>query len=180
MTKSNIDKQKPRDLINDHNNRVSAMKVMVACPACHEEFDAGTAIQQVVEDQAEAQVAARQAELMKKEDDLARGQVALEEQIRQRLEVERKKLSDSARAAIRDEFGVQLQAKEDEAAEIRSKLKDSQKRELEVIAQKRQLEAKEAELQLELQRKLEAERKAIQESMQVQADQQRQMALAEQ
>ena len=40
---------------------LNALKVVVACPVCRAEFDVGTAIQQVVDEQAGAQVAARQA-----------------------------------------------------------------------------------------------------------------------
>ncbi len=184
MTKTHTNSLNMRGRSDDSVKSVNALKVMVSCPACMTQFDAATTIQQVLEDHAGAQVAARQAKLMQKEAELAKGQAAMEatveEQVSQRLDTERTKLSETARAAIREEFVAQIQAKEDEAAEIRKKLKDAQKKELDVMAQKRQLEAQEAELQLEFQRKLEAERKAIRESMQAQADQQRQTALAAQ
>lgn len=180
MTKNHTNSPNTRGRSNDPDNSVNALKVMVSCPSCMTQFDAATTIQQMLEDHAGAQVAARQAELMRKEAELAKGQAAMEEEVRQRLDTELTKLSETARAAIREEFVAQLQAKENESAEIRKKLKDAQKKELDVMAQKRQFEAQEAELQLEFQRQLEAERKAIRESMQAQADQQRQTALAAQ
>lgn len=159
---------------------VSALKVVVSCPACRTEFDAGTAIQQVVEEQAGAQVAAKQAELKKKEADLTKGQTDLEAQVLQRLDEERSKLSEAARLAVREDFAVQLEAKEAEVAASRNKLKAAQQRELEFLLKKRELDDQAAELKLALQRQLEVERTAIREAMQAQADQQRRTALADQ
>ncbi len=159
---------------------LSALKVVVACPVCRAEFDVGTAIQQVVEEQAGAQVAARQAELKKQEADLAKGQAALEEQVRQRVEGERAKISEKALVAAREELSAKLEASEAEAAETRIKLRVSQERELELHAQRRALDDQAAEVRLTFTRQLEADRTALREAFQVQAEQQQQAALSAQ
>ena len=148
------------------------MKVMVHCPACQHEFDAGAAIQQQVEQQAASQVAAREQELRVKEETLAHAKSELDAQVRRQLETERAKLRTQAQAAAREEVDAQLKARDAETAEIRDKLKAAQAQEFQFLEQKRQLEDQAAELKLTVQRQLEAERDGIRKTVLAQAAEQ--------
>lgn len=154
------------------------MKVMVHCPACRHEFDAGAAIQQQVEQQAASQVAAREQELRVKEETLAHAKSELDAQVRRQLETERAKLRAQAQAAAREEVDAQLKARDAETAEIRDKLKAAQAQELQFLEQKRQFETQTAELKLTVQRQLEAERDGIRKSVLAQAAEQHRAASA--
>ncbi len=180
MNKNSNNNNIQRKPILASGDSLSALKVVVTCPVCRAEVDVGAAIQQVVEEQAGAQVAVRQAELKRQEADLAKGQAALEEQVRQLVDGERAKISEKAQAAAREELSAKLEASEAEAAETRNKLKAAQVRELELHAQRRALDDQTAELRLTFTRQLEADRTALRETFQVEAEQQQQAALSAQ
>ena len=149
----------------------------IVCPNCSYEIKLTEAISAPIVERLRKQF---EADARKKREDLARREQALTEKT---AEIERAKETIDAQVAERMKAERQRVAKEEakkasealatEMTDLRqqlddkaSKLDEAQKNELELRKQRRDLEERQKQMQLEIERKLDTERKAIRESAQ--------------
>ena len=78
-----------------------------------------------------------------------------------RLEAERSNISAKAEKAAEDKLGISLRNLESRAAEQKTKLEEATARELDLLREKRELQESRDDLELEVARKLDAERQKI-------------------
>ena len=112
----------------------------------------------------------KEDELKRKEEEYNRQKLQQEEGFQQRLndEVKRRneQLEQSLRKTITADFDNQLKVLHQSVADNEEKLKQSRRKELEFLQREKQFKNKEAELELELQKKLLNERSRIQDEVQ--------------
>lgn len=87
----------------------------------------------------------------------------IEDKIAEQVKAERKKIVEQEKAKILAEQAEQTKALEEELTEQRKKVKEANAKELEFLKKQRQLEEKTETLELEVERKVAAERKRITE-----------------
>lgn len=148
------------------------MSHSVTCPACHTEFEVTAALR----GQLEAQVRGEYAEQLREQrtaheralrevasekERLAAAEQSLNERVQRELETQRSSLVVTLRTQLADEMQVQLADKDSQLQELKGQLGQARQQELELLKRKRELEAKAEELELHVQRQLQAERAKI-------------------
>lgn len=160
------------------------MSTIVICPSCKTEFEPTAAIAQSVKDELKKEYNQKWAELEKQKNDQIRQKeqqlVALEHQkdeqfrkkeqqwlqqqaeLARRQEAENRELENKLRhelsAKVRTDFENQLQLLQETNKVNEDKLADARKRELDFMKKMQELQAKEQELELEMNRRLMDER----------------------
>lgn len=107
----------------------------------------------------------KELELLSLKEKLEEKERDLELDIKKRLEEEREKLKGTMKEKVQKEFELERKDLEERLKEQESGLREAAERELELRKKQREIEAKEKELHLELERKLDQERKKIEESV---------------
>jgi hypothetical protein len=145
------------------------MESTINCPSCQFRFEPGEAVMKNFESQARQKMAAEwqkmksevekdKAAIQQQKESLARQQERQEQEIQQRLLQEKQKmqqeLQTSIRKSVAEDYENQLKSLEQSCEENTEKLKEARKKELDYIQREQKLKDKEAELELELQRKL--------------------------
>lgn len=122
------------------------MTDVVTCPHCQENFELSQAVAGQLREQ-------------------LRGEMAkdLEVELHKRLSQEAKKLEEAAAKKAKDELAVELEDMKARAEESTKKLADFQAKELELRKEKRALEEQKQAMELELTRKLDQERRKVEE-----------------
>lgn len=144
----------------------------IICPQCGAGIEVGEAltggIRTQLRQEMERESAKRQAELKKQAEALREREAALLEQeetlddkVRERLRLERERLTEAAKAKAAEEFAGQAKALESENARQKALIKEAQSREMTLLQRQRELEEREAAVALEIERKIEGEREAI-------------------
>ncbi len=151
---------------------------VVICQNCGHEIKLTEAISAPIVDrlrkQFEADARKKSEELAKREQALSGKAAELEDakatidaQVAERLKTERQRVareeSEKASAAI----AIELNDLREQLDEKANKLEDAQRNELELRKQRRNLEERQKQLQLEVERKLDTERKAIRDAAQL-------------
>lgn len=144
----------------------------ITCPHCHKQIPLDEALSHRIREQLQkefnAEMAKREQEVKDREAAYVRKTQELE-QYRERLKTEqqasleqmRQKLSDELRAKAEEKVSVELQDLRQEVEEKGSKLAELQKAELQLRKEKRELEESKQNLELEITRRLDAERETI-------------------
>lgn len=141
----------------------------IQCPHCGASIDLEAALSNRVRAEIEdglradfqrklAEVERRDAELKQMKETLAADRATLDEQVRDRLEAEKKKLLKTAEQKARDSLAVELKDLQSRVNERDAQLKVAQEQELDLRKKARELETREENLKLELERKLDEER----------------------
>jgi hypothetical protein len=113
----------------------------------------------------EKEVTARARELDKKEMELSKTEKSIEKQVEGRLKLEREKLEKKAREKAEEEISLELRDVKIQLKEKEQKLEEAQKAELALRKREQELEENKRTLELEMTRKMDAERKKIQEEV---------------
>lgn len=122
----------------------------------------------------------KERELAEREETLRQEQEALAEQAKEQLAAERQKLIEEGRRKAAEELGTSVREREEELAELREKLKAANEQELAFRKRQRELEERAEQMQLEIDRQLDAERQQIRESVRQQADEEYELKLRDQ
>lgn len=101
------------------------------------------------------------ADITAREDKLKQGQQSLQSEVAGRVEEERKKLATEAARQAEEKLGLQLKDLQAQLAENQSRLRATQETELALRKKQREVEDAKANLELEVARKLDAERQKI-------------------
>lgn len=142
---------------------------LITCPSCGTEFEPTDAIREEVQKELRQQMKDWQ---QKKEDDFKKKEVALQKQLSEKdneyqklLADEKKKmqsdLEQSIRKSLSADFENQLKILQQSVADNEEKLKEARKRELEFLQKEQNLNRKEAELELAVQKKIIEEREKL-------------------
>ena len=152
----------------------------ITCPKCGAEIPLTEAIGHQLREQLAAELkqerkeqnaalAEREAKLAKAEGELNERAKAVEEQVAKQLAVERKELVADAAQKAEEKVSVELKALRSRLDEQRTRLKNAQEAELQLLKQKGELEEGRERLRLDLARQLNAERGSIAEKARNQA-----------
>jgi hypothetical protein len=166
------------------------MNNKVTCPECRTEF----AIDQVLSAQFDAKIRGElQAEFSEKSHKLAKDRDQLA-QLRKQLDSQREQLDEQVSAAVAKErttilakarveaqqaVAIEIEDRDVQLKDAAGKIKAFQKQELQLRQKKRELEEQAEKQQLEIERRIDAERKKIREATLKQADEQNELKLAE-
>jgi hypothetical protein len=136
------------------------------------QFDKERAALNIALERREQQIA---AEKIKIEERSKSVQVEIERQ----LETERRKLQIEAVKSVEEKLGVEMKDLQTQLTEQRQKLKTAQEAELELRKRQRELEEAKASMELEVSRKLDAERQKIADQARLQAQEAEHLKLAD-
>jgi hypothetical protein len=172
-------------------------KLTISCPKCGESFPldetlAGPMIAQVraeagklisaskreAEEKIDA-LATKEAAMAIKEKELADREASIKSAVNQAMAAERQLIAQTERENIRKELAPELDAEKRKATELATQLEISQKAELALRQQRDELEQRTKALDLEVARKVDDQRQAIQEQASKDADEKTRLRLAE-
>jgi hypothetical protein len=162
----------------------------ITCPKCGAEIPLTEAVSHRVREQLELdfkrRLEASNAALAEREKKLAAEKAALEQrakdiqtELTRQLEVEKKRLAATAALEAEDKLGTQLKQLQAQVAEQRGRIEKAQAAELELLKQKAALESSQKDLELEVARKLDAERQKIADAARQQGAEAERLKLAD-
>ncbi len=172
-------------------------KILINCPKCGESFslDESLAEPLIAEVKAEANakvnaskrefegkfrdLTAKEEAVAFKEKELADREASIKSAVNQAIAAERLLIAQTERENVRKELAPELEAEKKRASELASLLETSQKEELALRQQRDELEQRTKALDLEVARKVDDQRKAIQEQASKDADDRARLRLAE-
>jgi len=159
------------------------MSDKIICPNCSFEIEVTEAIESQLRDELQkkfdAELRMREKEYVTRDKALQDKEAALDQEVAERLEAERDKLTQDALANAKKAVAVDLKDKEAELAETKSKLVEAQQAELELRKSKRELEEAKREQEVTVARKMDEEREKIREAAKKEAADERQLKEAE-
>lgn len=162
------------------------MALTINCPSCQFKFEPGEAFMKDFETQARQKMTAEwqrmkldvekdKASIQQQKDILAKQFEQHEQEIQQRLLKEKQKLQqelqESIRKAVALDYETKMKMLEQSCEENNEKLKEARKKELDYLQREQRLKEKEAELELELQRKLLQQRSHLAEQIRMEETQ---------
>jgi hypothetical protein len=162
----------------------------IICPKCGEEIALTETLREQIGEEARAEIqeqintkerslASREKQLRSKETELKQAQESIEAQVDKRLAEKETKLKKDAIAKGRQESSQEIEALQMESADKTLKLQEAQRNELVLRKEKRQLEEAREALELDVKRKVDAEREQIREHALAQAEEQHRLKDAE-
>lgn len=172
-------------------------KILITCPKCGEAFPldetlAGPMIAQVRAEAANlVEASKREAEaklkeltlketaMSSKEKELAEREASIKNAVNQAIAAERLLIAQTERENARKELAPEIEAEKKRASDLAERLETSQKAELALRQQRDELEQRAKALDLEVARKIDDQRKAIQEQAAKDADEKAKLRLAE-
>jgi len=139
----------------------------IKCPSCGEAIPIGEAIYHQIAEKAERDLRAKSVQqeqaLAARERQLATREAAVDQQVQARVEAATAELKAQADQQARQSVSMELEDLRRQAAEKDERLQAAERAELELRKQKRDLEELERRLELDTARKLDAERRKIEE-----------------
>jgi hypothetical protein len=153
---------------------------LVTCPQCGHKFPIADVMRHGIEAEVrkefEKKYVARQktltreidgkaAAIAKREEEVARLEKSIVDQVKEQVKVEREKLEKRAREEAREALSLEFKGKDEELKQTLAKLKEARDRESELLALKARLDDQEREIGLKTQRALEQERKGLEEKV---------------
>lgn len=162
------------------------MALTINCPSCQFKFEPGEAFMKDFETQARQKMTAEwqrmkldvekdKASIQQQKDILSKQFEQHEQEIQQRLLKEKQKLQqelqESIRKAVALDYETKMKMLEQSCEENNEKLKEARKKELDYLQREQRLKEKEAELELELQRKLLQQRSHLAEQIRMEETQ---------
>ena len=181
------------------------MSSNIICPNCKIEIEItevmSAQLRASIRGELEAELNATRQGLKQQQDELARQQrelqekaEAVDEQVRAKLDQERRQLEESLRKKLsderaelirqtqertREELGVQLKDRDVELSKLRAKAEQADRNELTFLKQKRDLEEKLRNIDLEVERRLQDASKKVREQALKELDEQHRLKLLE-
>lgn len=172
-------------------------KILITCPKCGEAFPldetlAGPMIAQVRAEatnlveasrrEAEAklkELTLKETAMSSKEKELTEREASIKNAVNQAIAAERLLIAQTERENVRKELAPEIEAEKKRASDLAERLEISQKAELALRQQRDELEQRAKALDLEVARKVDDQRKAIQEQAAKDADEKAKLRLAE-
>jgi hypothetical protein len=166
------------------------MATIIKCPNCSFEFPLEDALNDELKENIEKEKQSlrqqmldykkmKEDELYKKEEEFSRQKQLQEEAFRTRLDEELKKknqqLEESIRKSLSADYDNQLKFLHQSIADNEEKLKEARKKEFEFLQKEQGLKNREAELEIEIQRKLLGQRELLKERIQKEEEERRQI-----
>ena len=162
----------------------------ITCPKCGAEIPLTDAVTHSLRDEFTREFASKQRVLEEKmaaldkqfalkQRQLAEQKAAMDAEINQRVETERRKLTDAALTQARAGLAVEMDDLKTQLAERAKKLGEAQRNELELRKAQRALEERAANIDLELARKLDAERGKVHDEARRKTLEEQQFVLAD-
>lgn len=127
----------------------------------------------------ESAIADREKEVIRAKEDVAKAQLDIDRRVDEKLDKERKQLSNDALAKAREQVTLEIRDKDQQLSEANAKLKAAQDAELLLRKERRALEEEKQTLELTLTRRLDEERGKIRETAKKEAADERQLKDAE-
>lgn len=151
------------------------MASTIICPNCQAQFEPNEAIREQVQKELNSKAAEWQKrkdeEFRKKETELLQLLQQKDEEANKRLAAEKQKLQqelqESIRKSVSSDFENKVKMLEQSCADNEEKLKESRKKELEFLQKEQQLENQKAELEINLQKRLNEEREKLAQEIRV-------------
>lgn len=166
------------------------MSDTVICPSCKFEIEVtevlSAQLRTQLQKEFEADIRKKEAAIAHREQEVARAKVEvtkaqedIDRLVSERLNKERKQLSDEALAKAREQVTLEIRDKDQQLSEANTKLKAAQEAELVLRKERRELEEQKQTLELTLTRRLDEERNKIREAAKKEAADERQLKDAE-
>ena len=145
---------------------------IIKCPSCGNEIPLTEALTGTIREglrseleagarRKEKELADKLKEVLEKEKQLQGQQDTLEKEVEKRLKAEREILKQSAYAKAKEEAAIQKKTLEEELKEKAAKLQEAQERELKLRKEREELEESQRNLDLEISRRMDEERKKL-------------------
>ena len=158
----------------------------ITCPNCQTQIEVteviSTQLRATIRGEMETELRAtrqrltqEQEELGRQQQEVARRAAAVEEQVRKKLDEQRQALEDK----LREQMHVELKDQEEQLTELRSRLKGAQEKELAFLKEKRDLEERVRNVDLEVTRRTQEELKKVREQATKELDEQHRLKLME-
>jgi len=162
----------------------------IVCPKCGAEIPLSEAVSHRIREQLardfdekrraqEAGLVAREQALANERETLERARQTVEEQVRAKVEAGKAKILAEAQRQVQDQLAVEMEDLRAQVSERNRKLQQAQAAELTLRQQQRELEDQRQALDLEIARKLDAERGKLREEVQRSAVEAERFKLAE-
>ncbi len=175
---------------SSQSNGTTALNNTLACPNCNQEIELTqlmrTQVASQIRGELDAQAAARERELEKQRDEVARQKRELDkermsvaEEVRGQVERQRSELMTEATKRAKDAVAVEIADRDERLKELAGSLATAQQQELELRKMQRQLQSEKDGLKLEVERRLDAGRKQLISEAKAQSDQEHELKQAE-
>jgi len=162
----------------------------LTCPHCHKSIDIDEALSSEVEQKLktkfEVEHRHKDEELQKKLQEVEaekkkveQDKVSVDKLVEEKLQAEKEAMWKKAQKAAEEKQGTEIKDMKAQVEEKEKKLKEAEQHELELRKKTRELEDKEKGLELELQRKLDAEKKTLEEKMRQELGEEQRRKLSE-
>lgn len=148
----------------------------VKCPSCGHEFEASESFKQEIQEKLKKEAADWRA---KKEDEYKKKEEDFQKQLSLALNQQKDSLEQTIRKSLTGDFENKLKLLQENNAENEEKLKLARLKELDYLKKEQELKNKEAELEIQVQKKLNDERLAITETIKKQEQERNSLALRE-
>lgn len=159
---------------------------VITCPACQTEIDLSEAVENRIRAKMDAELAVQRQQLSETMTQLAAREASvkqLEADVVSRVEAavaaEKQSLSAAAKEKAKQEYDLQLRDQASELDEIRGQLKQSQDNELSLRQSERKLKERTESLELEVARRVDAEREEVRQKARAEADESHRLKEAE-
>jgi hypothetical protein len=156
---------------------------LITCPKCGEEIPLSNAltgkIKQQIRVEMEKEIKAKEEKITKREKELEESQKNIDEEVRKKVEIEKSTMWEKAQKAAEEKQEKEILDLKAQNEEKNKKLKETEKNELELRKKTRELEEKDKNRELEMERKMDEERKKISEKIQQETDEQSRKKLSE-
>lgn len=166
--------------------RMSAPKFEIECPSCKHHFALDEIYSSQIESRLKKDFEVKNQDLIKKqkaigekEEALQKAQASVDDEIKTRLQSERDTLTKQAREKAKEEFQVEFKDLQQQLTDKGQKLEEANKKELEFRQKFREVEEKEKNLDLEVQRRADEQVKLSTTSLKEEFDNKLKMAQKE-
>ena len=133
-------------------------KSLIKCPSCGNEFEATDAFRDEIQNELNLKAKEWQA---KKEEEYKRKEEAFNKQMSEALQQQKQNLEESIRKTVVGDYENKIKLLDEANQSNEEKLKEARKKELDFLRKEQELKNKEAELEIQLQKKLQEERNAL-------------------
>lgn len=139
----------------------------ITCPNCGEKIALTDALMHPFEEKirkkVEANIHKKEEEIAKREKELEKSEKKIKKQLAQELKKAKAKIEKEAKKGAEEALRVELNDLQEQIKEKDEKLQEAQEQELELRKQRRELEESKKSFEIEMARKLDEERKEIEE-----------------
>ena len=151
-------------------------KSTIKCPNCQTEFEATDAFRDEVQRDLNKKAKEWQE---KKEDEFRKKEDAIRNELNEALVKQKSNIEESLKKSIANDYENKLKMLADSNSQNEAKLKEAREKELVFLKKEQELQIKEAELELNLQKKLNSERNILMETIAKQEEEKNSLKLKE-